>query len=400
MRPTAASALIFKIGRGLAGLAMLALLTASFAGRALAQSDFTIKARQAILMDADSGAVLFAHNADEEMYPASMSKIMTLIMIFKALKAGTLKLTDDFLVSEYAWRTGGAPSRTSAMMVPINTREPLEQLLKGIIVESGNDACIAVAEGMAGSEAIFAGKMEEEARRLGLTKSTFRNATGLFNPDHKTTAREMAVLARHLVREYADYYPMFSQREFTYRKHRFFNRNSLLGMGNGIDGIKTGHLKESGFGIVASAKQGNRRLILVINGLEKAEDRKNEALKIFEWGFRTFGDFKLYDIGEVVTQVRVWGGNRMFVPVDGGAGSVSVLLPRLPANQRLKAEIIYKNPLKAPIKKGDRVATLRVISSTHAVNEVPLYAAEDVEQGGVMRRGLDTIVHMTLNWAL
>jgi D-alanyl-D-alanine carboxypeptidase (penicillin-binding protein 5/6) len=286
------------------------------------------------------------------------------------------------------------------MMVPINTKEPLELLLKGIIVESGNDACIAVAEGMAGSEAAFAGKMEEEARRIGLTKTTFRNATGLFNPDHKTTARELAVLARHLVREYPDYYSMFSQREFNYRKHRFINRNVLLGMGNGIDGIKTGHLKEAGFGIVASAKQGKRRLIVVINGLDKAEERKNEALKMFEWAFRTFGDFKLYDVGEVVGQARVWGGNRMYVPLDGGAVPVSVLLPRLPVNQRLKAEIVYNGPLKAPIKKGDKVATLRVTSSTKAINEVPLYAAEDIEPAGVMRRGIDTLVHMTLSWAL
>lgn len=400
MRPTAARVFKSMMHRAFTVVILIAFSTAQLSGPVFAQAEFTIKARQAIIIDAESGAVLFQHNADEEMYPASMSKIMTLIMIFKALKAGTLKLTDEFLVSENAWRTGGAPSRTSAMMVPINTKEPLEQLLKGIIVESGNDACIAIAEGMAGSEAVFAGKMEEEARRIGLTKSTFRNSTGLFNPDHKTTAREMAMLARHIVREYPDYYSMFSQREFNYRKHRFINRNTLLGMGNGIDGIKTGHLKESGFGIVASAKQGNRRLILVINGLDKAEERKNEALKIFEWAFRTFGDFKLYDIGEVVGQARVWGGNRMYVPLDGGAGTVSVLLPRLPVNQRLKAEIIYNGPLKAPIKKGDKVATLRVTSSTKAINEVPLYAAEDIEPAGVMRRGIDTLMHMTLSWAL
>jgi D-alanyl-D-alanine carboxypeptidase (penicillin-binding protein 5/6) len=286
------------------------------------------------------------------------------------------------------------------MMVPVHTREPLEQLLQGIIVESGNDACIAVAEGMAGSEAAFAGQMEAEARRLGLKKTTFRNATGLFHPEHKTTAREMAMLARHLIREFPQYYPMFAQREFKYRKHTFHNRNPLLGLDLGADGIKTGHLKEAGFGMIASAKQGNRRLILVINGLDKAEDRKNESVRLLEWGFRNFSDFKLYDMGEVVTELRVWGGNRMYVPLDGGAASVSVLLPRMPTNQRLKAELVYKNPLKAPIKKGERVATLRVISSNHSVNEVPLYAAEDVEAAGIMRRGLDSLVQMTLGWAL
>jgi D-alanyl-D-alanine carboxypeptidase (penicillin-binding protein 5/6) len=365
-----------------------------------AQAEITTKAKQAILMDADSGAILFQHKADDLAPPASMSKLMTLAVLFKALKSGQVKFEDEFLMSVNAWRRGGAPSGTSAMLVPVNTRERLDQLLQGIIVQSGNDAAIAVAEGLAGSEDGFAKMMTEEARRIGLKKSTFRNATGLYDPEHLMTARELAILARHLIKTYPEYYPGFAQREFQYRKHKPFpNRNPLLSAGLGIDGMKTGHLKEAGYGIVASAKQDNRRLILVINGLERADDRKNEAIRLLEWGFKSFGEFKLFESGEVVGQARVWGGSRMYVPLTGN-GDVSVILPRFPANQKLKAEIVYKGPLKTPIRKGDAIATLRVTSSTQAVNEVPLYAAEDVEGAGVMRRGLDSLVHMAFRWAL
>lgn len=365
-----------------------------------AQTELTTKARQAILMDAESGAILFQYKANELMQPASMSKLMTLAMVFKALKSGQIKLEDEYLMSVNAWRKGGGPSGTSAMMVPVNTREKLDSLLQGIVVQSGNDASIAIAEAMAGTEDAFARMMTEEAKKLGMKSSTFKNATGLYDPEHLTTARDLAVLARHLIREHADLYPRFAQREFAYRKHKFPNRNPLLSAGLGIDGLKTGFIKESGYGIVASAKQDNRRLILVINGLDRQEDRKAEAIRLLEWGFKSFTEFKLFNAGEVVGQARVWGGSQMWVRLDGGEGDLAVILPRYPANQKLKAEIIYKGPLKTPIRKGDRVAMLRVTSSSQAVNEVPLYAAEDVEGGGVIRRGLDTILHMAFRWAL
>lgn len=365
-----------------------------------ATGEFVTKAKQAILVDADTGAVLFQHNADQQMSPASMSKLAALAVIFHALKQEQIKLDDEFLVSVNAWRKGGGPSGTSAMLVPVNTKEKLELLLQGIVVQSGNDASIAVAEGMAGSEEAFARLMTEEGHRIGMTNSTFRNATGLYDPEHLTTARDLAILARYLIREYPEHYPRFAQREFQYRKHKpFANRNPLLSASLGIDGMKTGHIKEAGFGIVASAKQENRRLILVINGLERADDRKNEAIRLLEWGFKSFAEFKLFDSGEVVGQARVWGGNRMWVPLTGN-GEVTVMLPRFPANQKLKAEIVYKGPLKTPIKKGDKVATLRVTSTTQAVNEVPLYADDDVEPAGLMKKGVDTLLHMAFRWAL
>lgn len=377
-------------------LALTMLCTAS---AALAQTEFTTKARQAMVMEADTGAVLFQHNADELASPASMSKLMTLAVVFKAIKSGQVKLEDEFLVSVNAWRKGGAPSGTSAMFVPVNTKEPLDQLLQGIIVQSGNDACIAIAEGMAGSEDAFAQLMTEEARKLGLKKSTFRNATGLYAPDHLMTARELAMLARHLIRDYPDFYVRFAQREFQYRKHRFYNRNPLMALSLGVDGLKTGYIKESGYGMVASAKQDNRRLIVVVNGLEREEERKSEAARLLEWGFKSTTEYTLFGAGEVVSQARVWGGSRMFVPLVGSDG-VQVILPKLPPNQRLRAEIVYKSPLKAPIRKGDTVAMLRVMTPAQAMNEVPLQAGEDVMPAGVIRRGLDTLVHMAFRWAL
>jgi D-alanyl-D-alanine carboxypeptidase (penicillin-binding protein 5/6) len=361
-----------------------------------AQTEFTTRARQAVLMDADSGAILFQHRAEEAMSPASMSKLMTLAVVFKAIKSNQMRLDDELLVSANAWRRGGAPSGTSAMLIPVNTREKLENLLQGIIVQSGNDAAIAIAEGVAGGEDAFARLMTEEGRRIGLRNSTFKNATGLYHPEHLTTARDLAVLARHIIREHPTLYPMFAQREFVYRKHRFLNRNPVLGS-LGVDGLKTGFIKEAGYGLVASAKQGNRRLILVINGLDKAEERKTEAIRLLELGFKSFTEFKLFDAGEVVGQARVWGGSRMWVPLTGN-GELAIILPRYPANQKLKAEIIYKGPLKTPIKKGDQIAMLRVTSSSLAINELPLFAAEDVAPGGMARRGLDSLLHMAFRW--
>lgn len=378
----------------------LVVALVSLAPMVWAQSaEFTGRAKQAILIDVDTGAILYQHDIDELMPPASMSKLMTLAVLFKALKDNTVQLSDEFLMSEHAWRTGGAPSGTSAMMVPVNTRARVDELIQGIIIQSGNDAAIAIAEGLSRSESAFAAKMTQEARALGLKKSVFKNATGLHHPEHLMTARELAMLARHIIQTYPEQYKIFAQREFHYRRHRFFNRNPLLSLDFGADGLKTGFIKEAGYGIVASAKQGGRRLVAVLNGLPTAEDRRDEARKLIEWGFRSFTEFKLFDAGEVVGQARVWGGTRMYVPV-AGKGSIHVLLPRAVANQKLKAELVYDGPLKAPISKGDAVAKLRVTNASNAINEIPLYAAEDVDRGSTVRRGLDTLVQLALGWFL
>jgi D-alanyl-D-alanine carboxypeptidase (penicillin-binding protein 5/6) len=362
-----------------------------------AQAQFQSKARQAFLMDAETGSVLYQKSADELMPPASMSKLMTLALIFKELKAGKIRLESQMQVSTNAWRTGGAPSGTAAMFLPINAKPTVGEIIQGIIVQSGNDASITAAENLTGSEANFARKMTEYARMLGMTRSTFANSTGLPHGEHVMTARELGVLARHLILEYPDYYPWFGQKEMKYGRHRFINRNPLLFMSQGFDGLKTGQTADSGFGIVASAVQEGRRLIVVLNGLTSKEERKAEAAKLVDWGFKSFVSVKLFDPGDTVGSARVWGGSRFFVPLVGN-GDVTVLMPRFVPRGKFTAAIAYKGPLKPPIKRGDQIASLRVTTQAGTVSEAPLYAAEDIEPSSVWMRGLDTLVYMAFRW--
>lgn len=368
------------------------------AGTKDAKGEFQTKAKWAILMDAGTNSVLFEKNADELMPPASMSKLMTLAVIFRALKEGRVSLDDEFSNSVYAWRTGGAPSGSSAMFVPIKDSTPLGELLQGIIVQSGNDACIIVAEGMSGSEEAFSDVMTEYAREIGLKDSTFRNSTGLPHPDHMMTARDIGKLAIYIIKEYPEYYHYFSQKEFRYRKHIFYNRNPLIYAGIGVDGLKTGYIKDSGYGLVASAKQRGQRLIVVVNGLKSKKARRKEGKRLLEWGFRSFKQWKLFDAGEIIGDALVWGGSKRYVDLTG-KGDVSILLPRT-ASRKIKASIIYEGPLKPPIKKGDQVAYLRVTAPNAAVNEIPLYAAEDIEEGPIWMKGLESLLHLAFGWVL
>lgn len=382
----------------LAAALLLAFASFAVSHRASAQGGgFNTRAKAAVLLDADTGAILYQNNADELLPPASVSKLMTAAVVFRALKEGRLKLTDEFTMSEHAWRTGGAPSRTSSMFVPINTPATIDDLLKGLIIQSGNDAAICLAEGLGGTEEQFAKRMTVEARRIGLAKSTFTNPSGLYDPGQLMTAREIALLANYLIKEYPEHYPIFSQRVFEYRKHKFFNRNPLLPLDIGADGLKTGFVRESGYNLVGSTVQGGKRLIVVVMGLATEAERTAEARKLIDWGYRSFAPFKLFNAGETVGSARVWGGEKFYVPLTGG-GDIKVILPRVPENPRLKAEIVYDGPLKPPIKKGDKVAKLRVTTQNNSVNEVPLYAAEDVEPGGLMRRGLDSLAHLAFGW--
>lgn len=363
-----------------------------------AQAQFESSASQAILMDYATGSVLYAKNADQIMYPASMSKLATLAVVFRAIKDGRLSLSDEFVASEYAWRTGGAPSGTSAMFVPINQSVTVEELIQGIAVQSGNDACIIIAEGMSGTPEAFAEVMNGYMRGLGLTRSHFVNSTGLHHPDHVTTARELALLARHIIQEYPEYYHYFGQREFRYRKHLFHNRNPLIPMNLGADGLKTGYTKEAGYGITASAEQEGTRLIAVVNGLPSAKDRADQARLLLDHGFRSFKHFTLFEADETVGDALVYGGTQRYVNLVGRDG-VQVLLPRN-AGRTVRASIVYNGPLMPPIRKGDQVAVLRVTASESAVTEVPLYAAEDVGVASIWVRGFDSLLHLAFGWIL
>jgi D-alanyl-D-alanine carboxypeptidase (penicillin-binding protein 5/6) len=274
---------------------------------------------------------------------------------------------------------------------------PVPDALRGLIVQSGNDAAIAFAEAIAGNELAFSELMNQRARELGLRHSIFRNSSGLHHPEQVASVRDLAALAVHIIRSYPEEYKIFAEREFTWNKIRQQNRNPMLAMSLGVDGLKTGFIKESGYGIVVSAVNGGQRLIVAINGARTEKERADDARRLLEWGFRNYSEAKLFDPGQVVGHARIWGGERMYMPLVGGDG-VSVVLPKFPANPKVSARIFYKGPLKPPLKKGEQVATLRVTTANDATSEVPLYAAEDVERAGFVRRGLDSLLYLATRW--
>jgi len=364
-----------------------------------APGGFETKAKHAILMDADADLVFFEKDPDALVPPASMSKLMTLALVFRELKAGRIKLEDQFKVSEHAWRTGGAPSGSSAMFAPLNSMVSVADLIQGVAVQSGNDACIILAEGISGSEDAFAKEMNKYAKEIGLTKSHFVNSTGLPADGHVMTARELAFLANFLIKTYPEYYHYFGEKEFTYGKWRFTNRNPLLLEDLGVDGLKTGYIEEAGYGLVASAKRGEQRVILVVNGLESKKDREEEPRRLLEWGFKSFKPYRLFDQGEKVSDALVWGGTRHYVPLVGNS-NIDIILPFNTSGQ-VTAQIVYDGPIKAPIRKGDQVARLRVTAAeTKATNDIPLYAGEDVGQSNFAMRGLDSLFVLAFSWLL
>jgi serine-type D-Ala-D-Ala carboxypeptidase (penicillin-binding protein 5/6) len=362
--------------------------------------NFETKAKHAILMNADANLVLFEKDADQLVPPASMSKLMTLAVVFRELKAGHITLETEFPVSEHAWRTGGAPSGSSAMFAPLNTKVTVSDLIQGITVQSGNDAAIILAEGISGTEDAFAKEMTKYAREIGLTKSTFVNATGLPAEGHLMTARELAMLARYLIYTYPEYYHYFGELEFKYRdKFVFRNRNPLIGSDLGVDGLKTGYIEEAGYGLVVSAKRGEQRIILVVNGLNTKQEREGEPRRLIEWGFKSFKPFRLFDQGQKVSDALVWGGTQHYVPLVG-EGNINIILP-VTATGKVSASIVYQGPIKAPIRKGDRVAVLRVTSAeSSATNDIPLYAGDDVDQSNFAMRGLDSLLVLAFGWLL
>lgn len=352
------------------------------------ENAFDGDAPTAILMEATSGSILFEKNADELRAPSSMMKLMTVEVIFNAIKEGRIKLTDEFRISENAWRKGGAPSGGSTMFAAINSKVPVDDLLHGAIIQSGNDSCIALAEGMSGSEKKFASDvMTKRARELGLTKSTFGNSSGLPDPDNKMTVRELARLARHLILDFPEFYKLFNEREFTWNKIRQQNRNPLLNSLNGADGLKTGYTKEGGYGMVGSAVQNGTRLIVVVNGLDDPDDRAQEAKKMLEWGFRNFETRTLFAENQYVGYAKVFGGESRSVKL-ASKEPIKVMVPKT-GSEKLIARIVYNGPVRAPIKEGQQVGVVRVWRGQNVAMEAPVYAAEAVGPGSTMRRAID-----------
>ena len=376
-------------------LVLFALAIAVIPATAFAQL-FQTKAKQAYLIEAETGTVLFAKNENDLIPPASLAKLMTMELVFNALKMGRLQLTDEFQVSENAWRTGGAVSGTSTMFAEINSSIPLVDLIQGVIVQSGNDSCIIIAEGMAGSEATFSQMMTERAREIGLKKSVFANSTGLPHPDAGVTMKELAHLARHIQTTYPEYYKYYSQPDFTWNRINQRNRNPLLRLDIGVDGLKTGYTEESGYAIVSSIERDGRRLFLAMSGMSSLRERAEEARKILEWGLRSFERKELFPEGEIVGNASVYGGERSGVPLTA-EGPIDIFVPITNA-ERLKARIVIDWPLEAPVEEGDQVATLRVWVGDTLSQETPLYAAEPVGRGALHWRALDALQELMLFW--
>jgi D-alanyl-D-alanine carboxypeptidase (penicillin-binding protein 5/6) len=351
------------------------------------ESGFDGDAPTAILIEASSGSVLFEKNADELRAPSSMMKLMAAEVVFHAVKQGDVKLTDEYRVSEYAWRKGGAPAGGSTMFAAIHSKISVDDLLHGALIQSGNDACIVLAEGIAGSEGSFAEMMTKRARELGLTRSTFANSNGLPDPGNKMTVRELAKLARYVIQTYPDFYKLFGEREFTWNKIRQLNRNPLLTSLDGADGLKTGYTKEGGYGMVGSAVQNGLRLIVVINGLDDPEDRASEAKKMLEWGFRNFEARTLFAPEQPVGYAKVFGGESRSVNLASHE-PIKVMVQKN-GTDKLIARVVYNGPVRAPFEAGQQVGVVKVWRGANIAVEAPVYTAEAVSKGSTMRRAID-----------
>ena len=364
------------------------LIAAALTGAPPAVAMDTV-AREAILIDNQTGAVLFEKDADALMPPASMSKLMTVYMVFARLKEGSLSLDEEFVVSENAWRKGNWASGGSTMFLEPGQRVRVEDLLQGIIVQSGNDACVVVAEALAGSEDAFAEMMTEKAREIGLKNSTFRNASGWPHPEHRMTARDLATLAKRTIKDFPEFYHYYSERQFTYNNHTQHNRNELLGKGIGVDGLKTGHTENAGYGLTASAERRDQRLILVVNGLPNKRARREEPQRLLEWGFREFKNYALFKAGEEVAKVDIWLGNKAQVPLV----VTDEMLLTLPRKERagMKVTVDYQTPVPAPVKAGDKLGTLTLTFPEREAIQIPLLAGDGAERLGLFGRVMSAL---------
>ena len=355
---------------------------------------FQTAAPHAILIEAESGSVLFEKGADDLIPPASLSKLMTAEVVFNEIKQGRLEPNKEFITSTNAWRRGGAPSRTSAMFIPIHSKVSVDDLLHGVIIQSANDACIVLAEGIAGSESSFAELMTKRARELGLTKSTFGNSNGLPDPRQLMTSRELGKLARHIIDTYPEFYKLYGEREFTFNKIRQQNRNPLLNMTIGADGLKTGFTKEAGYGLVGSAVQNGLRLIVVVNGLKSEKERADEAKKLLEWGFHNFQSNLLFVDGQEIAYAKVYGGAKSSVALVAPK-EVRLMVPRN-TREKIFARVVYNGPVPAPVQQGQKVGTLKVWRGDFVALEVPLQAADSVPAGSMPQRAFDAATELVI----
>lgn len=342
------------------------------------------KARTAVLMDYDTGEILFAKDHKKMVAPASMSKLMTIYMVFEKLKDGTLSLDDVFTVSENAWRKGGAATGGSTMFLKIGQKVRVEDLIKGILIQSGNDACIVAAENIAGSEEEFAQQMNIKAKRIGLMNSSFANSTGLPDPNQKMSMEDLALLSKAIISEFPEFFHIFSEKEFTFNGIKQGNRNPLLYTMRNADGMKTGHTEEAGFSLTATVKRGDRRLIEAMGGMKSNKERSEEAEKLINWGFREFDNYKILEQGQMVAEVPVWMGEEDSVGLVVNEDVVKTIARGKVIDTKMT--VVFDKPARAPIKKGDQLGIVKVEIPDREKFDVPLYADKDVDEVGVFGR--------------
>lgn len=377
-------------------IVLLSTLNAAHAQPAAPQAGFDVKARQVYLIEAETGTVLFARAEDELVPAASLAKLMTMASVFKALAGGDITLETQYPVTEYAWRTGGAPSRTSTMFAALKSNVRVEDLIRGVTVQFANDACIILAEGMAGSETAFVKRMNSQARELGLPKSTFANATGLPNPGNKVTMREMVLLARHLQTTYPERMSYFVEPEFEWNKIKQRNRNPLLALNIGVTGFVTGFSEEGGYSIVAAVNRDGKHLLLAMGGMESDKARIEESRRIVEWALSSFERRTLFKQGEAIADASVYGGDASTVPLVAGE-QVDVFLPK-DNSQRLVARVVYTWPVRAPVEPDRAVGTLKIWNDKQLLREVPVKTAGAVGEGSLRARALDALIELFFFW--
>lgn len=365
---------------------ILAAMVAGLAPRGAA-ADFETAATHAIIVDYRTGRVLYQKSPDDPIPTASMSKLMTVYMLLEQLHAGSLSEDDTFVVSEKAWKKGG-----SKMFVEVGDHVRIGDLLRGIIVQSGNDASIVVAEGLSGSEDAFAEAMNRKAEEIGLQNTTLRNATGWPDPEHRMSVHDLARLARHTIQNFPEYYEIYSEKSFTYSDIKQNNRNPVLYSFEGADGLKTGHTEKAGYGLVASAKRDGQRLIFVLAGMESARQRSIESVRMMQWAFRTFRNYKLFAEGEEVENAEVWLGEKVRVPLVTEEPLALTLSPKM--REEMKVEVRYEGPIPAPVKAGEPLAELVVTVPGLDPVRRQLVAGEDVEQLGPVGRVGAALAHM------
>ncbi|PCJ91206.1 MAG: D-alanyl-D-alanine carboxypeptidase [Hyphomicrobiales bacterium] len=380
----------------LAKIIVGAVFSLLFSLSASVAQNYQSRAKQAILIDVETGSILFSKDANVAAPPASLTKIMTAAIVFDAIKNGEITLETEYKVSEYAWRTGGAPARGSTMFAALGSEISVENLLRGLIVQSGNDSAIILAEGMNGSVEKFAERMNNFGKKLGLTDFNFVNPNGLPHPDHRISASDLAAIANYIITKHADMYPMFAERSFKWNNIRQSNRNPLLSAPIGADGLKTGHSQEAGYGLIGSAVQNGTRLIAVLMGMKRETDRTVDGRRLLEWGFASFIPTDIISANTHVGSVRLYGADQGRLNVKIGE-ALTALVPKQ-SRDSMEGRIVYKGPIPAPIKEGEIVAELHVYSGIRLVVTAPLYAEESIAVGSAASRAISGLGEFFFGW--